>query len=120
VESIGIAIAITAVVQLFYGITQGYKERLEVDEFRPWMKKTVFFFGISGYFSRSIIIGIVAWFYIKAGIENNGQLIVNTDKAFDFIGDNVGHTYFILIAAGTILYGFFMFSLAMAYDIDKD
>jgi hypothetical protein len=120
VESIGIAIVITAAVQLFYGVTKGYKERMEVEEFRPWMKKIVFFFGLSGYFARSIIIGIIGWFYIKAGIENNGQLIVNTDKAFDFIGDNIGHVYFILIAAGTIFYGLFMFFLAMAYDIDKD
>ena len=120
VISIGTAIAITAAVQLFYGITKGYKERLELEEFKPWMKKSVYFFGLSGYFARSIIIGIIGWFYLKAGIENNGQLIVNTDKAFDFIGDNVGHVYFILVATGTIFYGLFMFALAMVYDTDKD
>lgn len=119
-ESIGIVIMITAAVQLFYGITKGYKERMEVEEFSPWIKKVVFFFGLSGYFARSVIIGIIGWFYLKAGIENNGQLIVNTDKAFDFIGDNVGHFYFIAISTGTIFYGFFMFALARAYDIDKD
>jgi hypothetical protein len=120
VVSIGVAILVTAVVQLYYGVTRGYHERLEVEEFKLVMRKLVHFFGISGYISRGIIIGIVGFFYVKAGIEHDAKIIVNTDKAFDFIGDNIGHLYFILIAAGTIFYGFFMFALGVSYDIDKD
>jgi hypothetical protein len=45
---------------------------------------------------------------------------VNTDKAFDFIGDQVGHVYFILVAVGTIFYGLFMFALGITYDADND
>jgi hypothetical protein len=46
-------------------------------------------------------------------------LVVNTDKAFDFIGDDVGHLYFIMVAAGTICYGLFMFVFGWYYDTDK-
>jgi len=46
--------------------------------------------------------------------------IVNTNKAFDFIGDHVGHVYFILVAIATICYGVFMFAQGIAYDTDKD
>lgn len=117
---IGIIVALTAVVQFIYGITRGYKERLEVEEFKSFTKKLVHFTGIAGYFSRGVILAIIAYSYIKAGIINQSQMVVNTDKAFDFIGDNIGHLYFILIALGTICYGIFMFALGVAYDIDKD
>lgn len=118
--SIGVVIAITALVQLVYGITKGYRERLEVEKFTPSMRKLVHFLGITGYISRGVIIGIVAFFYIKAGILNDAQTIVNTDKAFDFVGDNIGHIYFIILAVGTVCYGIFMFALGVSYDIDKD
>jgi hypothetical protein len=117
---IGVIIIITALIQLFYGITRGYKERLEVEEFSPVSKKLVYFFGLTGYFARGIIIGITGFFYLKAGVLNDAQIVVDTDKAFDFIGDNIGHIWFILTAAGTIFYGIFMFALGTRYDIDRD
>lgn len=120
VISIGIIYFLTAAVQFLYGVTRGYRERLEVEEFKPVPKKVVHFLGISGYFARGIILGITGFFYFKAGLTENPQLIVDTDKAFDFIGDNIGHTAFILVAAGTIFYGFFMFILGTAYDTNRD
>ena len=48
------------------------------------------------------------------------RYVVNTDKAFDFIGDHVGHVYFILVAIATICYGLFMFAQGITYDTDKD
>jgi hypothetical protein len=118
--SAGAIILITAVVQLIYGITRGYHERLEVEEFRPAMRETVHFWGITGYIARGIIIGITGWFYISAAITGDAGRVVDTDKAFDFIGDNVGHAPFIIVAAGTIFYGLFMLALGAAYDIDHD
>jgi hypothetical protein len=120
VFSIGAIILITAVIQLLYGITQGYRERLEVEEFRPFLKKMVHFLGITGYIARGIIIGITGWFYISASLTGNSARVVDTDKAFDFIGDHIGHAPFIIVAIGTIFYGLFMFALGTAYDIDHD
>jgi hypothetical protein len=57
---------------------------------------------------------------VRAGIFNNAKYVVNTDKAFDFIGDHVGHVYFIIVAIGTICYGIFMVAQGIAYDADKD
>jgi hypothetical protein len=67
-----------------------------------------------------LILGITGYFYLKSGVTENSDLIVDTDKAFDFIGDNIGHIPFLITAAGTICYGIFMFILASAYDTDKD
>lgn len=120
IVSTGAIYLLTAAVQLIYGITRGYRERLEVEEFKPRLRKFVHFFGLSGYFARGIILGITGFFFVKSGLERNALAVVDTDKAFDFIGDNIGHTAFILVAAGTIFYGLFMFILETAYDIDHD
>jgi hypothetical protein len=120
VISLGSVVSLTAVVQLLYGITRGYKERVDIDHFNTTIKNTIHVLAWAGYISRGIIIGITGFFLSKAGIYDNAQYVVNTDKAFDFIGDNVGHVYFILVAIGTICYGLFMLALGVTYDADKD
>ena len=120
ITGIGIIILMTAVVQLIYGFTKGYKERLDMDHLGRWIRNAVYFLGWAGYLARGIILGIIGFFFIKAGLSNNAQHVVNTDKAFDFIGDNVGHAAFILIAACTICYALFMFVFGVFYDTDKD
>lgn len=120
ITGIGVIILATAVVQFIYGITRGYKERLNTDHLRNWKRKIIYILGLTGYSARGIILGIIGFFFIKAGISGNAQYVVNTDKAFDFIGDNIGHLPFILVAVGTICYGFFMFVFGVLYDTDKD
>jgi hypothetical protein len=120
VISIGCIICATAIIQFWYGVTRGYKERLDVDHVSLRMKGLIHFFAWVGYLARGIILGIIGFFFIKAGSLDNAQYVVNTDKAFDFIGDHVGHVYFILVAVGTICYGLFMFALGATYDADKD
>lgn len=116
----GIIILITALVQFLYGITGGYRERFEAEEFDRPVRKMIHFLGLSGYLARGVIIGITGFFYLKAGILKDAGIVVDTDKAFDFIGDNIGHVWFISAAVGTIFYGIFMFALGIGYDIDRD
>ena len=116
----GVIILITAIVQLVYGITRGYRERLDIGHFKPASKKIVHYLAVVGYTSRGLILGIIGFFLVKAGITQNPLHVVNTDKAFDFIGDHVGGIVFIVVAVGTICYSLFMFSLAWTYDADAD
>lgn len=118
--SIGVIISVTAVIQFYYGITQGYRERLDIAQFSKGIKILINFLAWVGYTARGIILGIIGFFFIKAGILENARYVVNTDKAFNFIGDHIGHLYFILVAVGTICYGLFMFALGATYDTDKD
>jgi hypothetical protein len=117
---VGGIVLITAVLQFLYGITKGYKERLDISHFGATKKKVIHIFAWVGYAARGIIVGIIGFFLIKAAILKDAQHVVNTDKAFDFIGDHVGHLYFILVALGTICYAFFMFLLGATYNSDKD
>lgn len=119
VIAIGVIAAVTAGVQFFYGISKGYKERLEIKDLSSTKRRTINVLAWAGYAARGIIVGIIGYFFIKAGVDESAEEIVNTDKAFNFIGDHVGHVYFIIVAVGTICYGLFMFAQGMAYDAEK-
>ncbi|SKC84314.1 DUF1206 domain-containing protein [Ohtaekwangia koreensis] len=116
----GFLIIVTAITQFLYGVTKGYKERIDIDHYSKAFKIFTTIMAWSGFIARGVIIGIIGFFMIKSGITENAKLVVNTDKAFDFIGDHVGHIYFIIVAFGTICYGVFMFILGVAYDTDRD
>ncbi len=118
--TIGIITTIIAVVQLGYVISKTYMARLDIDNLARWKKTSIHILAWTGHFARGIILGIIGFFLIKAGVSKNAQLVVNTDKAFDFIGDNIGHAWFIIVAIGTICYGLFMFAFGIYYDPDKD
>ena len=115
VMAIGCVTVGTAVIQLIYGITKGYKERVSDHSFS--IVKRSFFngLGLAGYTARAIILGIIGYFFFYAGVTRDSEAVVNTDKAFDFIGDNVGHFFFIVLAVGTICYGLFMFAMGATY-----
>lgn len=118
--TIGIITTIIAVVQLGYVISKTYMARLDIDNLASWKKTSIHILAWAGHFARGIILGITGFFLIKAGVSKNAQHVVNTDKAFDFIGDNIGHAWFIIVAIGTICYGLFMFAFGIYYDPDKD
>jgi hypothetical protein len=120
VIGIGLGYFATAAVQFFYGITKGYRERVDIERFSPLFQYAIHFLAWAGYCARAIILGITGFFFLKAGVVENADYVVNTDKAFDFIGDDVGHVWFLLVAAATICYGVFMIAQGVAYDSDRD
>lgn len=117
---VGLLIIVTAAIQFLYGVTKGYKERIDIEHFSHRVRTLTHILAWAGYAARGTILGIIGFFLAKSGIIENAEVVVNTDKAFDFIGDHIGHLYFILVALATICYGIFMFIQGVAYDTDKD
>jgi len=116
--TIGIVVMTAAIVQLVYGVRRGYQERMTMDRFSRVGRIIVHILAWGGYCSRGIIVGITGFFLIKAAFSGVSDYVVNTDKAFDFIGDEIGHGYFILVAVGTVCYGVFMIILGVTYNQD--
>jgi hypothetical protein len=116
----GFVVVVVAALQLWYGVTKGYKERIDLEHFNKPIQTITHVLAWIGYIARGVILGIIGFFLIKSGATADAKVVVNTDKAFDFIGDHVGHFYFIVVAIGTICYGLFMVMMGIAYDIDKD
>jgi len=113
----GVIVLITASVLVLYGLSKSFTEAIKADDFSKKQKRAVHAIAYAGYFSRGVILFITGFFFVKSAIKNSSTHIVNTDKAFDFIGDHIGHPWFILIAIGTILYGVYMFILGLHYDV---
>lgn len=113
---IGSIVLITALAQFIYGVSKGYAERIDIEHLNSWKRKLIHAAAYFGYFSRGAILAIIGIFLMKAGIKDEPGLAVNTDKAFDFIGDHIGHFYFNFIASGTICYGIFQLILGWGFD----
>ncbi|MDB5231356.1 MAG: hypothetical protein JWN76_2161 [Chitinophagaceae bacterium] len=118
--SMGAITCITALIQFGYVIIKGYMERMDIDGLASGKKTLIHITAWAGHFGRGVILGIIGFSFIKAAISKNAMWVVNTDKAFDFIGDHIGHPWFILISLATICYGIFMFVFGLYYDSDKD
>ena len=117
IVTIGVVILITAIVLILYGLSRSFTESIRADDFSKRQQYTVHIIAYAGYFSRGVILGIIGFFLIKAAITNEAGWAVNTDKAFNFIGQHVGHPWFILIAIGTMSYGAYMFVLGLHYKV---
>jgi hypothetical protein len=117
---LGVIICIIALIQAGYMITGHYKERMNMRKLPGWKKTSIQTLAWVGHIARGIIVGIIGYSLLKSGVNKNPAFVVNTDKAFDFIGDNIGHPEFIAVAAGTVCYGMFMFAYAFYFDPRKD
>ena len=117
IAAAGVVVLITSIVLLLYGFSSGFTETIRSKDFSRKQKLAVHAVAYAGYFARGVILGIIGFFYVKSAMERNGQYVVNTDKAFDFIGDHIGHPWFILVAIGTVSYGVYMFILGLHYDV---
>jgi hypothetical protein len=114
----GFIVLVTALVLLFYGLSSRFTETIKSSDFTKGWKQVIHGIAYFGYFSRGVILGVTAFFFLKAAIRRNSGYVVNTDKAFDFIGDHIGVVAFFIIAMGTISYGLYMFILGLHYDVD--
>ncbi len=110
----------TAVVLALYGLSRRFTENIKASAFSRRQKAWVHGIAYAGYVSRGVILGITGFSLLKAASKMDSSYVVNTDKAFDFIGDNIGHPYFLLIAAGTICYGLYMFILGLFYEVGAE
>lgn len=117
--TVAVLVLLTALVLAFYGLSKRFTETINADDFTKWQTYVMHGLAFLGYLSRAVILGLVGFFYLKAALERNSNLVVNTDKAFDFIGDHVGGFAFILTAVGTICYGLYLFVLGVNYDVGK-
>lgn len=116
----GFLVAIVGLAQFVYVIKKGYREKLEFAQIGKTKKWMITILAWLGHFARGIILLIMAFFLVKASLQSDPSEVVNTDKAFDFLGDRIGHASFIAVAIGTICYGVYMFFLSRYYDFKDD
>lgn len=113
----------TAVAQFYYGASNEFTRRLNTESLSEDKENAVFWLGKIGYFARGIILLVICLFFSKAAFFEDPLEIGNTDSAFDFMGEGwAGHTFFVIVALGTISYGLFMFAFSKFYrfEVEKE
>lgn len=117
---IALVVLLTALVLVFYGLSKRFTETIKTSDFTKGWTYVVHGLAYAGYLARGLILGVIGFFFLKAAVKRNSNYVVNTDKAFDFIGDHIGALAFLLVSVGTICYGLYMFVLGLHYDVDAD
>lgn len=120
IGGLGLIVALTGIAQFVYVIKRAYREKLHYQKISTTKKQVIGTLAWIGHFARGIILLIIAYFLIQAAVLSNPEDVVNTDKAFNFLGEKIGHASFVAVAAGTICYGFYMFALSRYYDFSDD
>jgi hypothetical protein len=112
---LGILTLLVALGQVLYAFTKGYRKRMRFDDLSRWKQRAIDWLAWIGHSARGLIVGIMGCFFYKAGHTHEAQHVVNTDKAFDFIGDNWGGLPFNAAALGTICFGIFFCAFGVYY-----
>jgi hypothetical protein len=116
-----VPILITAAAQFYYGATNKFTRRLNTESLSEDKENIVFWLGKIGYFARGVILLVICLFFIKAALHEDPREIGNTDTAFDFMGNGwAGHSFFVIVALGTISYGLFMFTFSRFYRFEVE
>jgi hypothetical protein len=118
----GVITGFAGLVQFKYVAGGDYFKRINLHNMPDWLKTTTHVLAWAGYFARGIILAIIGYFLISAGIQSDPEEVGDTDTAFDFIGSfgTIGHIIFHAVALGTIGYGLFMIINGYYYSFEKD
>jgi hypothetical protein len=122
---VGIAGVITGfagLVQFKYVAGGDYIKRINFHSMSSWLGTTTHVLAWGGYIARGIILAVIGWFLLSAGIASDPDEVGDTDSAFDFLGDfgTIGSILFIAVAVGTIGYGIFMVIHGYYYSFEED
>ena len=113
--AIGIGVAIKSVFQFRKVYKGNFLEKFDLTSIGNLnTRKIVKRLGYAGITARGIVAGIVAYFFIEAGMTvgmNSGD-VKGTKEAFSFLRETQGAWLMGIVAMGLICYGCYMFVMA--------
>ncbi|WP_026451245.1 DUF1206 domain-containing protein [Aequorivita capsosiphonis] len=116
---IGVVLAIQAVV-LVVGVFKGGmldQFNLEGKKYSNFIRKL----GMFGFYARAFVVGIIAYFFLRAGIYTGNHDVKGIQDAFAFLDQStVGRILMAITAIGFISYGAFYVLLTRYRSFEKD
>lgn len=98
------------IYQIYKGISGKYMKKIQGAQIKPEWKKSLERAGKVGYPARGIVWGIIGYLFLKAALNANEQQAGGTEKAFQFLENNMFGSFLLgAVALGLICYGIFMF-----------
>lgn len=108
---IGLALAGKAIFHFKKAVDKRFLKEFSIDGLK--FHKLAKYAGYFGYYARAIVVGIIAFFFLKAGLYSGQNEIKGTKEAFSFLQDsNYGTILMALVSAGLASYGIFVLLLS--------
>jgi Domain of Unknown Function (DUF1206) len=107
---VGVVLLVSACVEAYYAISEGYRERLRAHEMdsqdRAWLLR----FGKWGYLAQAIVLGVAGWFLLRATLTSSGAPPAEgLDGALRIVArQEYGMWLLGIVSAGLAAYGEFM------------
>lgn len=114
---IGFILLIVAGNQFYRAYKAKFNKKLNVNRLgsneRTWINRI----GKIGYTARGIVLLIIGFFVVQAGIQHDPNEVKGSKDAFNLIEQNYGSWVLVVVALGVVAYGLFMFVKAKYYQV---
>lgn len=106
----GLALAITGIYQIYYGLSGKFSKHVQDLSLRSTASRNLLLAGKIGYAARGIVWLILAWLVFKAAFQSDSGEAGGTGKAFHFLEAASFGSYLLgALGIGLICYGVFNF-----------
>jgi hypothetical protein len=108
VTAIGVALAIVAAVNVYWGLSRRFMESLDQRVLEPAAKHLLELVGTIGFLALGFVLGVMAWFMLKAAIDYNAGKVVSLGGAMSKLASATYGTWLLAaVAVGLLAYGLF-------------
>ena len=108
VGAVGVVMAVVAAVNVYWGWSGRFRESLRLREAGHDTKQLLMLVGRIGFVSLGIVLGLIAWFLLKAALDFNAGKVVSLGGALAHLARaDYGTWLLTAAAAGLLAYGAF-------------
>jgi hypothetical protein len=108
VGAVGIGFGIVAAVNIYWGLSGRFMESLDQRELNGRTEKLLRTVGTVGFVALGFVLGVIAWFMLKAAVDFNAGKIVSLGGALAHLAEaSYGQWLLGATAAGLLAYGVF-------------
>ena len=106
--AIGAAVAIVAVVNVYWGLSGRFTESLRLGEVDVRTEELLKLVGTIGFVALGLVLGVISWFLLKAAIDFDAGKVVSLGGAMARVARaDYGKWLLTAVAAGLLAYGVF-------------
>ena len=108
VGAIGAAVAVIAVVNVYWGLSRRFMESVRRHELDARSEEVLKIVGTAGFVSLGCVLAVCSWFLIKAAVDFNAHKVVSLGGAMARLAHaEYGDWLLSVVAAGLLAYGVF-------------
>jgi hypothetical protein len=110
---VAIGIMITGIYQIYYGLSDKYKKKIQDDGLKNDIAEKIIRMGKIGYVARGIVWLLIGFLFLQAALQSDPEQAGGSSSAFQWLENSSYGSYLLgAVAIGLIFYGLFMFMRA--------